>query len=363
LWSHPLDPPLPRGWRELEDWTLAVDADVKDEDRLSPGALLELCSSGEDVREGLQRRLAETSGFILAHEASTDIPLRVAARKDIEVPSNVLAAIADLDDAWVLPNGDPVPDAARYAQHARELALGFYYVWDWSRCTPDGKPDMAWLTARNDWARIVRDVCHRGLPDFDSELRVRNGAKAGVLPKSINREAQAALASWDVQSEKREPETKAVWLSDFAIKWAKEWLKESPGIVWYEHTAVGNALGSHHVYGDGTSDELHALSRSPRAGTVSIVCSRSSHYQGKNLQGWHRNLVLTPSPSGKIWEQMLGRTHRYKQKHHEVTCDFLAHTDISFRSMAEAVKRARYTKGTLRAPQKLLDCIAVAWQR
>ncbi len=367
LWSHPNDPPLPRGWKTLNDWASALDADTPDFERLAPGALLELCEPGESAREGFQRRLAETHGFILATEPSIDIPITLTARRDVTLPQNVLDAINALDEAWVTPDGEPVPDAARLAQHMRTLSLGFYYVWDWSKCTHDGKPDLLWLEARKDWVDVVRDICRRGNPELDSELRVRNATRAGNLPRTIVEEARAALSRWDVESKKKEPETKPIWLSDIVMKWALLWAREHVGIVWCEHTAVldwfEQRLDAKTFFPGGANEPLRQLARGPRAGEFSIVVSRASHFQGKNLQAWHENLVLTPSPNGKIWQQKLGRTHRAKQKHHEVTCDFLAHTEVSFRSMTSAVKRARYTHETLKSPQKLLDCVAVGWSR
>jgi len=368
LWTHPHDAPLPTKWVELEDWANAVDAGVDPLERMPPGALLELCEDGESAREGLQRRMSETSGFMLAQVESIKTPLIVTARRDLETPKNVLDALALLDDAWVTPDMEPVPDGARWAQRMRELSLGFYYVWDWSKVTKDGRPDQEWLRARSAWSQLVRDICRRGNAQLDSELRVRNATRAGSLPKSIQDMALATLQQWDEQRVKPEPETKPVWLSDFALVWAMEWMEdaersEHPGLVWCEHDAVLSwfARAGASVYEGGTSEELIAYAKSKEAGRRSLVLSTRSHYQGKNLQAWHNNLVLTPMPNGKTWQQLLGRTHRAKQLAETVWCDFLAHTDVSFRSMAEAVKRARYSTETFKAPQKLLSCVARGW--
>lgn len=365
-WSHPLDAPLPRGWKELEDWANAVDADVPVMDQMPAGALIEFCSPGESARSGLQRRLAETSGFILAAEASCDVPLVISANKGVNLPAHVREALQTLDEAWVTPDGLVVPDAARWAQRSREMSLGFYYVWDWKSITADGKPDLEWLAARSDWANAVRDVCRRGLPDFDSELRVRNGCKRGELPKSLQSAAAAALARWEAQKHKPKPLTVPVWLTDVAMEWVAAWMRNhSSGIVWTEHQAVIDWFvrnGAPHVFAAGSNSELRLLARSVSAGTFPIVCSRQAHFQGKNLQAWNESLVLTPGPSAKIWEQMLGREHRSGQKR-AVNCDFLAHTDVSYRSMAAAVRRAKYALEVLKAPQKLLDCEAFGWQK
>lgn len=369
LWSHPLDPPLPRGWKELQDWANAVDADVSPMERLPPGALLELCAPGESVREGLARRMAETAGFILAREASCDVPLSLTARKDIVLPAQLRDALVELDEAWMTPDGEPVPDAARWAAHSRSMALGFYYKWDWSKVTHDGRPDMEWLEARRDWGKAVAEVCRRGLPDFDSELRVRNGARYGNLPKSLQGVTLSTLVRWDEQSKKDAPPTVAVWMTDAVMRWVVDWAYRNAGIIWCEHTAVQEWLAANwhpdeqRVYGAGMNDELRLLAKSRLAGQWSIACSRPSHFQGKNLQAWSSNLMLTPSPNAKIWEQLLGRTHRSGQLAASVRAEFLAHTQIAYRTMAAAMKRAHFIREELLAPQKLLDCTAVGWNK
>lgn len=366
LWTHPLDPPLPRGWKELEDWANAVDADVDMMSRLPPGALLELCRPGESPREGLQRRMAETSGFVLATEPSIDVPIVLTARRDVVLPRSVMDALAMLDDAWVTPDGEPVADASRWAAHSRTLALGFYYRWDWSRITRDGKPDFEWLEARRDWAKAVAEVCRRGIFAFDTELRVRNGAKRGELPKSLQASTLRALEAWEEQSKKPKPPTVATWLTEDVMNWALRWADEHTGIVWCEQTAVQEWFAARRpdrTYVAGMNEELRTLARSKAAGTYSIFCSRPSHYQGKNLPAWSDNLVLTPGPNAKIWEQKLGRTHRSGQKAKVVRCDLLAHTYVSIRSMATAMRRAQFIREQLGASQKLLVCEAVGWNK
>ena len=297
---------------------------------------------------------------MLVPDASVDVPLTITALRDLQVPPAVAKMITTLDDMWLLPNGDEVSDGASFAHHMRELSLGFYYKWEW----PDGKRDETWLTARNEWARTVRDVIQNHRTGLDSEKRVRAATLAGTLPRSIQGAATASLAAWREQSRKTEPETVPVWVDDFAIDYALAWARQEPGLVWCEQTAVYQRLAAKglRAFGPGESAELRAFSRGTSAGRVSLALSRKSHFEGKNLQAWNRNLVLTPSPSGRTWEQKIGRTHRSGQTR-PVYVDFLAHTPISFSTMRTAVQRAEYTNKTLKAPQKLLSAIAIGWGR
>ena len=49
-----------------------------------------------------------------------------------------------------------------------------------------------------------------------------------------------------------------------------------------------------------------------------MIASIGSNAEGRNLQAWHRNLVMAPPPQGRTWEQLLGRTHRSGQEADEV---------------------------------------------
>jgi len=354
------DSPLPYGWRETEDWSYALDAVVEEDLRLDPGALLQLCEPDEDFREAYQRRLSDTPGVVLVPDASVDVPLTITALRDLQVPPAVQAMMTKLDDTWTMPNGDEVSDATVFAAHMRQLSLGFYYKWVW----PNGVRDEEWLDARNEWSRMVRGIIQNYRTGLDSEKRVRAATLAGTLPSAVQSAAAHALATWREQSKKVEPETVPVWVDDFAVNYALAWAQRAPGLVWCEQTAMLERLIQKGLrgFGAGTSPELRAFARSPAAGTVSLALSRASHFEGKNLQAWRHNLVLTPPPSGRTWEQLCGRTHRAGQTK-PVHVEFLAHTPISFSSVASAVKKAEYTNKTLKAPQKLLSAIAIGWGR
>jgi hypothetical protein len=364
MWSHPMDTPLPMAWRELEDWANAIDADVPQEARMPPGVLVEFCTGDETPREGLRRRLTETSGVVASTADALGTSLVVRARRDLTTPSNVQAALADLRAAWITPDGDEIPDPPSLARHAKELALGFYYRWRW----PNGEPDREWLEARAGWRRMVREVVRRGMPGLDTELLVRNATRRHALPKSLQEDANYALAAWDEQSKKPEPETEPVWLSDFAMQWVAAWAERERGIVWFEFQAVADALEAfpvfrHRVFRGGTDDALVALASGSLGGTMPIACSAFAHATGKNLQAWNKNLVLTAMPNGGRWEQLLGRTHRPGQDADEVQCDFLAHQPEAFAAMKDAIESAVYVKETTGAPQKLLLCSAVDWAK
>jgi hypothetical protein len=59
------------------------------------------------------------------------------------------------------------------------------------------------------------------------------------------------------------------------------------------------------------------------------VLSVAAHHEGRNLQFANRNLCLTMTPSGKVWQQLIGRTHRQGQDADEVSIDFYCPTSLA----------------------------------
>jgi hypothetical protein len=70
------------------------------------------------------------------------------------------------------------------------------------------------------------------------------------------------------------------------------------------------------------------------------------------LQQYTRHLVLQPSSSGKVWEQLLGRAHRMGQTR-SVQYDVLTHTPTHRKAVFDAVRNADYIERTTQAPQRI----------
>ena len=353
------DCPLPYSWPELEEWADALDAVVPPDRFCAPGVLKRFCEAGEDHKEGFGRRLGDTAGVVLVPHESVNVPLEIRAIDDIGLRSKkVLEVEEELERTWTI-GGEDVPDALTLARKKRELAMGFHYKWIWQ----NGTPDLEWLRCRKIWVDTVRHVIRHMRTGLDTELLVRNAVKAGELPASVQGAAAHALLDWETaQKFCRGPDTVAEWLCGRVLAYARVWGVENKGIVWTEHDAVLDALATRMpAYGAGEDEEVRQLARI-RGGKTEVALSRSAHGTGKNLQGWSKNLVLSPPPSGKAWEQMLGRTHRSGQTK-AVTCEVLTHVDIAKESMSKAVAKARTTEKTTLVPQKLLRAVATGWTR
>ncbi len=368
--------PVTRHWRDAKDWALALDPQVPEDQRMAPGALLELARPGEDARAGFRRRLIDTDGVVggSAEDVGASLVFRTIAP---EVPAGVLAALASLRSKWETPGGEYVTDALDYSRKATELAQGFYYVWDW----PKGVQDDEWLDARKAWRQAVGSVCKLGREGLDSELLVRNAAAreaghrdttgvvassdAARLPKSMREDVVAAWKAWEAVKDREEPDTRAIWIDDFAVKAALQWAKDAEangngGIVWYNARAVGEraALLGGLVCGAGVEGNrrMLSLSEGDRAGAApSVFASSNAHGTGKNLQRWNRCLVIAPWSGGATWEQTIGRCHRPGQEADEVTVEIFAHTPELQRSIDTAKEQALYIAEVTGGQQKMLQ--------
>jgi hypothetical protein len=333
--------PIPTKWTVLEEWAAALDSGPV---QAPPGALLEMCHDGEPVREGFQRRVVETPGVIATTDNALGTSL-IFSERAIRAPADVRAALKTMRETWTTPDdGEAFDDILTLHRYARQLAAGFYYRWTW----PKGEPlqvRAAWLDARKAWNREVANyLTYRAKPGIDSPLLLAKACADGRVA-SMNYERWAEL------KDTAKPEVEAVWLSDYLIKDAVEWGRESTGIIWYEHASLGAAIakaGGFPLFGPGADGILK------ERGTRTIVASIKAHGTGKNLQCYSRNLVTTAPTSGTVWEQLLGRTHRPGQEADEVTFDVYRHTIEMRAAMTKALRDANYQESTTGNRQKLL---------
>jgi hypothetical protein len=336
------DSPLPIPWTDLQDWADALDANVKDHKRADPGVLVELCPPSLRkpgmsplvlARTGFQNRLRVTPGVILTTTGSADCSL-ILIKQDLEVPDNVQEALQTLRDTWEAPNGDLIEWAIELWRYGREIANGFYSIWDPEAPSP-------WYNARRDWHRFVRDVLKENMPGLDSPLQVaREFSDEDVYQK------------WRNIRDTFKPHSKPVWLSDYVVQHATDWLREGPGIAWVEHPCVGWAIANMSgfpYYGAGPDANKAILDEKGPC-----IVSIKAHGTGKNLQHYSRNLITSCIPDAATWEQLLGRTHRTGQKADEVTADVIIQCEEMDDSFDKALREAKFIKEMHGETQKLL---------
>lgn len=378
--------PMPIKWVELCDWADALDEGVPDQSRMAPGALDRFCSTGENARQGYRRRLTETPGVVASGAEELGVSLRIRKLQP-NLPADVSRMIGDLRASWEDPNGDSIAEAVHIWRLARQLALGFWYEW-----IPPAP--RAWLDARKAWKGHVRHTLNHNKRNLDTELQVWNEQARehgeprtplaptepdeGALPeawsayKKADEQYSARLAEYEQQhaawvsainpihcewcgwyeiKDTFKPNPVAQWIDFFMVDEVARWLKGGDGIVWVEHPAFGERLAQDlkiPYFGAGKKASREILDASGP-----IIASVRAHGQGKNLQQWHRNLVTSPSSSGKTWEQKTGRTHRQGQKADEVIFDVFMSIEEQINSFTQACADAVYLEDSLGGRQRL----------
>lgn len=362
-WALGLRSPLPLKFGELELWARALDVfrnamnaeDIDANDaagRRGPAIahLQPLCDrfATFDVREAYQRRLMSAPGVVGTRESAVDIPITIHKRKPVVAPI-VDAWIKHFAYTWQTPAGEEIEDALAYNRVARQLALGFYYRWVW----PNGKVDQDWLDTRAAWHKELRQYLPTSREGRDSPYLA-----AQACDNEPNRVPPALLTAWRnwrVHKDKPTPPTEVVWLDGFAVYDAVQWARDQgePVLIWYEHTAFGEAIAKvgGFTFADvgPEADSLLATMKTPRT----VVLSIDAHGTGKNLQLWRKQLITAPPANGRIFEQLIGRTHRPGQKADRVELTYYAHVDVFANAVKNARDDAAYIQATMNTPQKL----------
>ena len=360
--------PLPKSFMDIEDWADLLDEGVPDDMRPMPGGMLKFCAAGETPRQGFQRRLRETPGYLSVLTSSVACSLVILERQ-VAVPPAVAKAIQNMRLQGITPDGDTITGPLEFSQHMGELINGFFYRWVW----PD-KPDKLWLYARRDWRRFVRWVIkHSGQQSvggahFDTEAQVAMAWQAGRLqvphelltgeyqvPADVydqwvfHRERLASVLSEKYGRRMRDPPREAVWVSEYMVDHCLQWLENTPrGLLWVDKVAFQERLAARGalVFGGGND----GIVTETRTCAVSI----DSHGEGKNLQhAYDHNLFLAVPSSGKIFEQALGRTHRQGQKADEVVAELFLPCLEFWNAFDQARRDAEYIEHTTGQRQKL----------
>lgn len=335
--------PLPQVKSELEVWAAAVDEIKVTEDRVpvDVGALTKFCSEEEKaqgrtgVRAALRRRFDETPGIVGTRSQGVAASLNIVLTR-VDGYNAVTRVLAQKLRAGEKPNGDPVTDEDLSARWRifRTLTSGFWY--DWAT-----RPSEVWLDARRGWKKVVRRVLADHLPGLESEALVAKAALAGKFAASY----VECYRVWTAVKDACSSDVVPVWVDDRMVRFVDAWRREHEGIVWVSEVALGKKLESelgmryfHELGRDGTGMMIEDAD--PRAG--SIVASVGSNSEGRNLQAWNDSLVVSPPPTGTVFEQLLGRMHRPGQEADEVWCEVAVGCAVEWECWCQALRDTRY---------------------
>lgn len=323
-------------------------------------------SSRRALRAGFRDRMLSTPGVVASKVTTCDAALTLDLWSP-RVPAEITKALADLEAAGELPDGQTEGSALEMYRHESTFALGF---WDrWRR-----PPPAVWRQCRRLWHNLSRrTISHSRAPhELHSTRDVANAIDSGrkqdpTIKEYVERyeiegceDALVAfgpapvLAAWRTVKPTFEPDSAPVWLSSAMVDAAETWLREGPGILWCESVAFARALEDRGwpYYGAGGTDRKGVMIEAAKG---AIVASRPSSGEGRNLQRWARNLFVQPLPDAQTWEQTLARTHRQGQMADEVTADVACFVAPHGKQLAEAWRRARLLGATWGQPQRLLS--------
>lgn len=329
--------PLPFDYQTLVSWCAALDEKLKA--RRPLGELWRLAgkpnATVKEVRRGFGRRFRGLPGVVGSSDASkvgASLRIELIHRKSQKIDE----AVAYMRRTWATPGGEEFWEAVDMWRHARELANGFYYIWD-------PPPPKWWLQPRKDFHAFIRGVLSgsRKLATMADVLK--------VYP------TQTEVLEWRMVEKEYEPNQVPVWLTDEIIEYAADWAYDNNGIVWVEHKAVGHRMQDRFglpYFGEkgnnaaGVNIEQHEGKPASLSATAGI--------RGFNLQyDWSNNLVLNQLPVGRAYEQMLGRTHRKGTKADAVYAGIVFTVREQIEGFEQARLDAAWIQETTEQPQRL----------
>lgn len=345
--------PLPLFQKELEAWAAAVDVIRPHEQRVQSGvgALVRFCNEQErkqgrdGVRAAVRRRIQETPGVVACQAVGVEASLNIQLRQVEGYNDRILELATGLLEGEK-PNGDPITDNDLGAawRNFRTLTSGFWYQWE-------PPPPWDWLKARRDWKEVVRDVLELHRPGLESEALVARAAKEGKLGQTVT----DVYLDWQQVRGSYTPNVIPVWEDDRMLQEVRAWTRAHRGIVWVCETALGDRLQQElrlpYYHRMGLNREGRPI-ESARPADGCIVASVASNSEGRNLQAWNDNLVVTPMPTGNEWEQLLGREHRPGQEEDEVWFEVLVGCRVEWECWCQAMVDARYAT-KIEGPKKL----------
>lgn len=349
--------PLPINNTVLRGWCSWLDDTAEAPDPSAWGVIRPLVTAfapppahrtmRETARLAFQARFRSAPGVVASTDGALGVSLQIRTLRSPELPSAVLEQLAVVE-AGGSPDGDEVyEDELAEARARRQLACGFWYRWEWG---PDG-PDEPWLDARREWHRQLRaELRTNSREHYDSPMLVGAELARRDARGADTSELGRARRAWLVERERRPqpPPTVAVWVSDFLMRDAAEWLRGRNGaLLWYESRAIADKLEDLGV------EVVRAGQDVPHGTDRPLALSVRSHGTGLNLQRWSSSRTIECPPSATVWEQKIGRLHRPGQTAEEVVEEVYTHCETMRDAWNRARSGARMIEQTTGNAQKL----------
>ena len=335
----PENTPMPTNWTEAKHWANALDMNVRPGDRCAPGALMDLMGpDDENFRQGYRRRFLETPGVVSSPPEKLGVALSVNYAKCPDVPQELKETINRVISEEEDPHGNLLMFKWDVSRIVKQLVQGFFLKWKHPGPIP-------WMQARSEFSKALNRKLKHNRLNLDTEGQVMDYFEENPIPE---------YERWIAIKDTFKPKTIPVWVDDYLVTYAAEWLNKTAGICWVQNPDVGERiaeLSGFYYSGEGDKHILTCPSQP-------IIASIAAHGTGRNLQDrWHQNLVVSPPSCGAVWEQLLGRTHRHGQEQDRVLFEVCLHHYINKNNMAKALHDANgYSDRGEGETQRLLYC-------
>jgi hypothetical protein len=328
------------------EWAEALDPSEWAKDM---GKLRHIMRPGETLYEGWHNRLAETAGWVSSPDTDTCRASLYFHERAPSVPEKVQQALKGIAVNWERPDGELLNEILEQSRCLRQMAMGFFYRWKWPGVVSEDFKAQ-WLAARKAWHSEVRLRLKRPRQFMDSPSLLEDAARRFHFPQESDdpnkprwetdsyEEWVAVRDEFKRLTNSNVPDTVAVWVDDFLVRDAAEWMQKHKGIVWVKHNAFGRALAAltkAPLYLGGEEENKAILQEK---GDRAVIASVDAHGTGKDLQfAFSENLFSYSMSNAVEWQQTLGRTHRLGQKADQVDVYVYRHTQ----AMRGALKKAR----------------------
>lgn len=354
-WSLEESSPVPINLDECESWASALDERPAKffgpARRTRVGVLVDLAKGIEDAKiEGaatelalarlaFQTRLRSTSGVVIIDDDSCQQKLNIHMAAAPEDPT-INEHFRDFRTDEVTPDGETLVDSLEIFSKEQQLGAGLNLVWD-------PRPPDVWLAARRNFARFVRGKI----------LATASSPAPLDTPEAVAKRYKdhPIVRAWKAIKPTFKPNSVPVWLSGSVVDYAAAWAAQGPGLIWSNFNALGVAIataGRIKYFGaKGLAADGSDIENAPA--NTACVLSIDANLRGRNLQRFNRNLIIGAPQSARDLEQLLGRTHRYRQER-PVSVEILATSGLSLYSWQMAIKEATFVLHTQGQRQKIL---------
>lgn len=301
---------------------------------LIPAGLLGLLRGARTLQQGLDTWvsiLKENPYLILDTSLEAALPALHIERlttKTLPLSAEQIKLLEQLKTTWTSPEGIEISNAAHISAIARNISTGFYYS------HPDYNADDK--NTISEYARFVRLETFKSSGKTDTEKQIRERALRGVYGASVLTLTRRATS---IKEGRKDP----LWVNKQVLHLALETSKTTGTLIWVLSDALEDAL---------LKAGLEPLPDGEPDPSKSYLCSIRRHGIGRNLQGFHRNLVLESPVSSSAWEQLIGRTHRTGQTH-EVFFQVLSRTGPESDTLKKAKALSKYIAASTGKQQKL----------